>query len=52
VRLSECEFIVSADATFILQQGLFIATNYVDPASGTIGTPITGCDRSEFVELM
>jgi hypothetical protein len=38
VRLSEREFIVSADATFILRQGLFIATNYLDPASGTTGT--------------
>jgi hypothetical protein len=52
VRLSEREFIVSAEELFTLRQGLFIATNYLDSAFRHDWHAITGCDCSEFVELM
>ena len=52
MRLSEREFIVSPEVMFILRQGLFITTHYLDPAFREDLHALTGLDHEDFADLM
>ena len=52
MRLSEREFIVSAEVMFILRQGLYMTKYHLDPASLKDVYALTGVELDDFARLM
>ena len=51
-RLTERGFVVLPEAMFILRQGLFITTHYLDPVVRDDSNAWTGLDHEDFAGLM